>query len=78
MAAQFDIDDFKFINDIYGHESGDKALQILAESMRKLFPEHAVLGRKGGDEFCIFLDNCTGEEVRKSWSSLQKETFFLV
>ena len=73
VAAQFDIDDFKFINDIYGHESGDKALQILAESMRKSFPEHAVLGRKGGDEFCIFLDNCTGEEVREKLEQFTKK-----
>lgn len=73
VAAQFDIDDFKFINDMYGHESGDRALQILAESMRKSFPEHAVLGRKGGDEFCIFLDNCTGEEVREKLEQFTKK-----
>ena len=66
-------DDFKFINDMYGHESGDRALQILAESMRKSFPEHAVLGRKGGDEFCIFLDDCTGEEVRKKLEQFTKK-----
>ena len=73
VAAQFDIDDFKFINDMYGHEFGDKALQILAESMRKSFPEHAVLGRKDGDEFCIFLDNCTGEEVREKLEQFTKK-----
>ena len=73
VAALLDIDDFKFINDMYGHESGDRALQILAESMRKSFPEHAVLGRKGGDEFCIFLDNCTGEEVREKLEQFTKK-----
>ena len=73
VAVQFDIDDFKFINDMYGHASGDRALQLLAESMRKSFPEHAVLGRKGGDEFCIFLENCTCEEVKEKLEQFTKQ-----
>ena len=63
VGVQFDIDDFKFINDMYGHASGDLALQVLAEGMQDFFPESALLGRNGGDEFCIFLPNCTGEEA---------------
>lgn len=64
VAIQFDIDDFKFINDMYGHAAGDRALCSLAESMRKQFPENAVLGRNGGDEFNIFLSDCTCEDVK--------------
>lgn len=63
VIAQFDVDDFKCINDMYGHASGDQALQILAESMKTFFPRKTVLGRNGGDEFCIFLPDCTCEEV---------------
>lgn len=77
VGVQFDIDDFKLINDIYGHASGDKALQLLAESMRKFFPEHAVLGRNGGDEFCIFLPDCTCKEAEENWYSLQNKSVSL-
>lgn len=63
VIAPFDVDDFKCINDMYGHASGDLALQILSESMQKFFPKRTVLGRNGGDEFCIFLPDCTCEEI---------------
>ena len=57
VAVLLDIDDFKFINDIYGHVYGDKALRSLADSMKAFFPSDALLGRNGGDEFCILLKN---------------------
>ena len=66
VAALLDVDDFKLINDMYGHAYGDKALISLAENMRKFFPSSALLGRNGGDEFCILLSNCTMEEVKES------------
>ena len=75
VGAQFDIDDFKFINDMYGHASGDRALQVLAEGMRKFFPEHAVLGRNGGDEFCIFLPDCTSETAKEQMESFTKRAW---
>lgn len=78
VGVQFDIDDFKLINDIYGHASGDKALQILAESMRKFFPDHAVLGRNGGDEFCIFLPDCTCKEAEEKLVQFTKQKRFFV
>lgn len=55
VAAMLDVDDFKIINDIYGHAYGDKALIRLATSMQEFFPTSALLGRNGGDEFCILL-----------------------
>ena len=63
VAALLDIDDFKFINDIYGHSYGDRALKSLADSMKAFFPSDALLGRNGGDEFCILLPNCTFAEA---------------
>ena len=69
MAALLDIDDFKFINDIYGHNYGDRALKNLADSMKTFFPSDALLGRNGGDEFCILLPNCTFKEVTEQMHS---------
>ena len=72
VAALLDIDDFKFINDIYGHSYGDKALKSLAESMKAFFPSDALLGRNGGDEFCILLPNCTFKEADKQLQQFTK------
>ena len=65
VAVLLDIDDFKFINDIYGHVYGDKALRSLADSMKAFFPSDALLGRNGGDEFCILLKNYSYEDVKE-------------
>ena len=72
VAALLDIDDFKFINDIYGHSYGDKALKSLADSMKAFFPSDALLGRNGGDEFCILLPNCTFNEADKQLQQFTK------
>ena len=63
VAALLDIDNFKFINDIYGHSYGDKALKNLANDMKAFFPSDTLLGRNGGDEFSILMPNCTLEEA---------------
>ena len=66
VAVLLDVDDFKLINDMYGHAYGDKALISLSENMQKFFSSSALLGRNGGDEFCILLPNCTMEEMKES------------
>lgn len=66
VVVLLDVDDFKLINDMYGHAYGDKALISLSENMQKFFSSSALLGRNGGDEFCILLPNCTMEEVKES------------
>ena len=63
VAALLDIDDFKFINDIYGHIYGDRALKSLTDSMKAFFPKTTLLGRNGGDEFCILLPDHTYKEA---------------
>ena len=65
VSALLDIDDFKFINDIYGHAYGDKALKSLADSMKTFFPPDTLLGRNGGDEFCLLLPNYTCEDAKE-------------
>ena len=75
VAALLDIDDFKFINDIYGHAYGDKALKSLTDSMKAFFPKNTLLGRNGGDEFCILLPDHTykkAEEMLLQFTKLPK------
>ena len=65
VAGLLDIDDFKLVNDVYGHATGDLVLRQLAEDLRQTFPEDAILGRNGGDEFSFLLKNVTEEAVRE-------------
>ena len=51
---------------------GIKALQILAESMRKFFPEHAVLGRNGGDESAFFCRTAPAKEAERKTGTVYK------
>jgi diguanylate cyclase (GGDEF)-like protein len=51
----FDIDNFKSINDAYGHIAGDKVLQKTAEIIKEILRDSDVAGRFGGDEFIIIL-----------------------
>lgn len=51
-----DLDEFKRINDRYGHPCGDQVLVATAEAMRLAFPDATGLGRIGGDEFAVLYD----------------------
>lgn len=64
VCIALDIDDFKFINDLFGHSTGDEALCILADTIRSSFPKNSILCRNGGDEFCIILKNCTCKDAK--------------
>lgn len=57
-----DIDNFKSINDSYGHQTGDRVIVKIAEIMKKNYPSHALLGRMGGDEFVLFTTDGFSEE----------------
>ncbi len=53
--ALIDIDGFKAANTIYGREIGDEALCGIAQAIERVFPEGAIVGRNGGDEFAVAL-----------------------
>lgn len=74
VVAMLDIDDFKLVNDMYGHAAGDGALKKLAESMKQYFSKDVILGRNGGDEFSIFMPDCTVMEVKPSLKKFTEET----
>lgn len=59
----FDLNDFKKINDLYGHAEGDNALKTFADVLRIAFRECDVVGRLGGDEFVALLTGSSQVET---------------
>ena len=58
-----DIDNFKPINDSYGHIAGDRTLKTMADLLRETFAPGDVLGRIGGDEFIAFVSGVKDKET---------------
>ncbi len=53
----FDLDNFKMLNDKFGHMKGDTVLQEVADKLTEYFGKNGVIGRLGGDEFIVFVKN---------------------
>lgn len=73
VCIMMDLDDFKFINDLYGHDVGDAALVSLAADIRKNFPHGSISARTGGDEFLVVLkntDKVTAEKLVSDFASM--------
>ncbi|GGJ28761.1 GGDEF domain-containing protein [Deinococcus roseus] len=68
-----DLDHFKKINDQYGHEVGDKALKLTATLVRKQLRGEDEMIRWGGDEFMIFLYNCTPEQAAGTLNRIRQK-----
>lgn len=56
-----DLDNFKAINDNYGHIAGDHTLQMFADTLRKFSGEEDILCRIGGDEFIVYIKDVTAK-----------------
>lgn len=59
-----DLDNFKNINDRYGHDVGDEVLRAVTATWQTLLRDHDVLGRLGGEEFAILCPQTTREQAR--------------
>ena len=53
----FDIDDFKSINDTYGHDAGDLVLKKMGSILKEFADHNTFIARSGGEEFCIIITN---------------------
>lgn len=62
-----DLDNFKFVNDTYGHHAGDAVLIELARLLREYLGERGVAGRFGGDEFLILIPGLKTYDDRKAF-----------
>jgi diguanylate cyclase (GGDEF)-like protein len=67
-----DLDNFKRINDTYGHAEGDRALQDFSHILKSLFRQSDVLARIGGDEFAILFSHCPIQEGQANLDRLMK------
>lgn len=67
-----DIDNFKLVNDLYGHTAGDRLLVELSEMIRALLPERALAARLGGDEFVLLVANASRERIQELGSALRE------
>jgi two-component system, cell cycle response regulator len=63
MLALFDLDGFKRYNDAYGHPAGDALLQRLSGDLCDVVEGHGRAFRLGGDEFCLLINDGTGDEL---------------
>jgi len=54
-----DVDNLKYINDNFGHREGDYALQQISGLLRECFRQSDIIGRLGGDEFCVLLSHAS-------------------
>lgn len=61
----FDVDDFKNINDTFGHLSGDKVLQKVAQCLQTTFRKNDCIARFGGDEFAVVIEGLSEEMARE-------------
>lgn len=66
-----DLDDFKLVNDLLGHEIGNSVLQVVARTMQRTLREVDFVARLGGDEFALLLSETSVENVHSVLDKLQ-------
>jgi diguanylate cyclase (GGDEF)-like protein len=72
-----DVDDFKRVNDTFGHSGGDKVLCAVAKALVQCTRPYDLVARMGGDEFCVLLPETGPDEARgfmtHAWERLERE-----
>lgn len=70
-VVNIDLDDFKIINDVFGHHEGDKVLRVFARQLEEVFEGKGVSIRLGGDEFIVLVNENRREIVEKYIETLK-------
>jgi diguanylate cyclase (GGDEF)-like protein/PAS domain S-box-containing protein len=64
-----DLDNFKDINDTFGHEAGDRILETISERLARALPRESMVGRLAGDEFALFIEGGDDAQERHEQAS---------
>lgn len=72
VFLMMDVDEFKYINDKFGHPAGDLALRELARVIAETFGREGLTGRMGGDEFAVFLPDVPDGPGRRAGEVLSE------
>ena len=76
MALYYmDLDRFKKINDVLGHDVGDALLQLISEKLRNLLRVNESIYRVGGDEFCVLVPEFKNN-IMKPFCSIEHAEFY--
>jgi diguanylate cyclase len=70
VLAIMDIDDFKTINDTYGHLTGDEVLKAFTDGVNRITRKNDILSRIGGDEFVLILIECDEKKTEQFFAKL--------
>jgi diguanylate cyclase len=68
----WDLDDFKLVNDRFGHQAGDKALRVIGQILQKRLRQTDFVGRYGGEEFCVLLSGTPLDEAATVAEQIRK------
>jgi diguanylate cyclase (GGDEF)-like protein len=70
VLVYIDLDRFKLINDLFGHQAGDEVLRLVAKRIVGMLDERCSLGRIGGDEFVCIMKDVSIDEALEHWTNV--------
>ncbi len=73
-VLMIDLDDFKQVNDRFGHMNGDRVLKAVAQEMKHQCREYDLIGRFGGEEFVVLLPAIDADEIRHAAERIRDRT----
>lgn len=71
-VAMCDIDDYKHVNDLYGHPIGDTIIKNVSHILQNCVDEKDTVCRYGGDEFLIIFSECSEDDIHKKLEMIRK------
>jgi len=71
-AIMIDIDNFKQVNDNYGHATGDEVIKKVTKTIAEFIPSSAIFGRLGGEEFAIVVNSPSHNDIKEKIEEVRK------